>query len=144
MTDTERHGAFWAGADRCPAAEGELRLLSAREVLESRREGETLARDGRERALCTNACLIARALERDGKPVYADGQAALDGLRVEDIARLSGQWARFNREWNPSPQDSREETERRKKAWSTRLMSAFSGACSACLALFPPRNGHGA
>lgn len=135
---------FWAGKDRCRVAEGELRLLSAREVLEARREGAELARDGRERALCANACLLARALERNGKPQYADGREVLDRFRVEEIVRLSGQWAQFNREWNPSPQDREEETDRRKKAWSTRIMSAFNGACSACLALFPPRNGHGA
>ena len=133
--------AFWAGPDRVKVKEGTLRLLSAREVLEARREGDALARDGRERALCRNACLIARALERAGKPVFADGQAALDGLRVEDIVRLADAWAEFNREQNPSPLDGEEEISRRKKAWSTRIMSAFSGACSACLALCPRRNG---
>lgn len=134
-------GSFLAGKDRCTVAEGELRLLSAREVLEARREGELLAQDGRERALCSNACLIAKALERRGKPVFADGQAALDGLRVEDIVRLSDAWANFNREWNPSPCDSREETAERKKAWSTPIMSAFSGACSVRSALSRQRNG---
>ena len=132
---------FWAGPDRVKVEEGELRLLSAREVLEARREGDALARDGRERALCRNACLIARALERKGRPVFADGQAALDALRVEDIARLADAWAEFNREYNPSPLRGEEEIRRRKKAWSTRVMSAFNGACSACLALCPPRSG---
>ena len=132
---------FWAGPQRVRTGGGELRLLSAREVLEARREGDALARDGRERALCRNACLIARALERKGKPVFQDGQAALDGLRVEDIARLADEWAAFNREHNPSPLCGEQELDRRKKAWSTRIMSAFSGACSACLALCPPRNG---
>ena len=132
---------FWAGPDRVKAAEGTLRLLSAREVLNARREGDALARDGRERALCRNACLVARALERKGKPVFEDGQAALDGLRVEDIARLADAWAAFNRECKPAPLDGDEEMSRRKKAWSTRVMSAFSGACSACLALCPPRSG---
>ena len=52
-----------AGAERLALAEGySLRLLSARETLEARREAEVLARDGRERALCGNACLLARAL----------------------------------------------------------------------------------
>ena len=139
----ERETAFWLGPDRTRTDEGELRLLSAWEVLEARREGDTLARDGKERALCRNACLIARALERDGDPVFHDGQEALNVLRVEDIARLSGQWARFNRAYNPSPADGEQEVLRRKKAWSTRIMSAFSGACSACLALFPRRNGPG-
>lgn len=120
---------------------GELRLLSAREVLEARREGDALARDGRERALCRNACLVARALERKGRPVFEDGQAALDGLRVEDIARLADRWAEFNRACNPSPLDGEREIQRRKKAWSTRIMSAFSGACSGCSALCPRRNG---
>lgn len=133
--------AFWAGPDRVKVKEGTLRLLSAREVLEARREGDELARDGRERALCRNACLVAKALERSGKPVFESGQAALDGLRVEDIARLADAWAAFNRECNPSPLDGEEEISRRKKAWSTRVMSAFSGACSVCSALCPPRSG---
>ncbi len=133
--------AFWAGPDRVKVKEGTLRLLSAREVLEARREGDVLARDGGERALCRNACLVVRALERNGKPVFESGQAALDGLRVEDIARLADAWAAFNRESNPSPLDGEEEIERRKKAWSTRVMSAFSGACSVCSALCPPRSG---
>ena len=132
---------FWTGPRRIKVNEGALRLLSAREVLEARREGDALARDGRERALCRNACLIARALERHGKPVFDGGEAVLDALRVEDIARLAGAWAAFNRDCNPSPLDGEEETARRKKAWSTRIMSAFSGVCSACLAPCPPRSG---
>ena len=58
-----------AGARRTAAEEGqglELRLLSAREVLEARREAAGLTREDRERALCANACLLARALERGG------------------------------------------------------------------------------
>ena len=113
-------GAFWVGADRVKVDGGELRLLSAREVLEARREGDALARDGRERALCRNACLVARALERKGVPVFEDGQAVLDGLRVEDIARLADAWAEFNRECNPSALDGEQEIERRKKGRSTR------------------------
>ena len=41
----------------------ELRLLSALEVLEARREAAQLAEGQGERALCSNACLLARALE---------------------------------------------------------------------------------
>ena len=131
-----------AGPERADAGGGRtLRLLSAREVLEARREGDELARDGGERALCRNACLIARALEHRGRPVFESGQAALDALRVEDIAALADAWAGFNRAQNPSPLDGEQEIERRKKAWSTRIMSAFSGACSGCSALCPRRNG---
>ena len=133
---------FWAGPERVDAGGGRtLRLLSAREVLEARREGDAMARDGGERALCRNACLVARALERKGRPVFESGQAALDALRVEDIGSLADAWAAFNRRCNPSPLDGAQEIERRKKVWSTRLMSAFSGACSGCSALCPRRNG---
>ena len=131
-----------AGPRRTGAGGGRtLRLLSAREVLEARREGDALARDGREKALCRNACLVAKALERKKKPVFESGQAALDALRVEDIGLLADAWAAFNRSCNPSPLDGEKEIERRKKAWSTRIMSAFSGACSGCSALCPRRNG---
>ena len=129
--------------ERCPVPEGELELLSAWQVLQARREGEELAGDGLERALCSNACLIARALTRRGRPVYDSGRQVLEELRVEDIARLAQARADFNRARNPSPQQSREGLEAAKKGWSTRLMSAFSGACSACSALFPPRSGPG-
>ena len=75
-----------AGARRLALEEGlELRLLSAREVMEARREAAGLAEGGRERALCSNACLVARALEREGSPVYNSGQAVLDALTVGQI-----------------------------------------------------------
>ena len=82
-----------AGARRTAAEEGqglELRLLSAREVLEARREAAGLTREDRERALCANACLLARALERGGEPVFSTGGAVLEGLSVEQIASLPG------------------------------------------------------
>ena len=67
-----------------------LRLLSALEVLQARREAEGLARAPKEHALCSNACLLARALEtEEGSPVFSGGEAVLAGLRVEEIAALS-------------------------------------------------------
>ena len=80
----------------------ELRLLSALEVLEARREAEGLARGEAEAALCANACLLARALERGGQPVFADGGAALAGLSAREIGALAGRWAAFDRAENPS------------------------------------------
>lgn len=62
-----------------------LRLLSALEVLQARREAEGLARAPKEHALCSNACLLARALEtEEGSPVFSGGEAVLAGLRVEE------------------------------------------------------------
>ena len=94
----------------------ELRLLSALEVLEARREAEGLAQAPRERALCSNACLLARALETpEGGPVFSGGEAVLAGLRVEEIAALSRTWSQFNREENPPLTMGQEEAEELKK-----------------------------
>ena len=106
-----------AGRDRVGLEEGlELRLLSALEVLQARREAEELAASGRERALCSNACLLARALERaeDRSPVFDSGRAVLAGLTVEEIAALAGRWAAFSRESNPGLDLPQEELERVK------------------------------
>lgn len=118
-----------------------LRVLSAWEVLEARREGRAMEETGREAALCANACLLARALERGGQPVFADGGAALAGLSAREIGALAGRWAAFDRAENPSPEDGEERLEGLKKAWSTRPMSAFAGVCSNALARFRRRSG---
>ncbi len=99
-----------AGARRIAAKEGEgleLRLLSAREVLEARREAGGLVREDRERALCSNACLLAHALERAGEPVFSSGEDALERLSVEQIVSLSRQWSDFTRRENPTPEAGR-------------------------------------
>ena len=93
----------------------DLRLLSALEVLQARREAGELACEDRERALCSNACLLARALEEDGKPVFSSGREALSALRVEEIAALAAAWGRFNREENPGLALGQEEAEVVKK-----------------------------
>lgn len=120
----------------------ELRLLSALEVLEARRDAEELAGEGLERALCSNACLLSRALEKGGRAVFSSGRAVLEGLSVERIGELARRWALFSRRENPSPEDG-EAVERLKKAWSTRLTRAFGGVCSGLLGRCPPRRGHG-
>ena len=94
----------------------ELRLLSALEVLEARREAEGLARAPKEHALCSNACLLARALEtEEGSPIFSGGEAVLAGLRVEEIAALAKTWSQFNREDNPALTMGQEEAEALKK-----------------------------
>jgi len=115
-----------------------VRLLSAREELEVRREGEALAGEERDGALCANACLLARALLRDGKAVFSDGEAVLEAFSAGQIAALARQWAEFDRACDPAPWDG-EAVDRAKKDWSTRLMSAFNGACSRLLGRCPPR-----
>lgn len=119
-----------------------LRVLSAWEVLEARREAGAMERTGRETALCANACLLSKALERKVKPLFADGEAVLRGLTVTEIAQLARQWAEFSREAAPSPRDT-EAVDSLKKAWSTRLTRAFSGVCSGLLGRCPPSRGPG-
>jgi hypothetical protein len=95
-------GSILASTDREDLGNGmELRLLSALEVLQARREAASLSEHDGERALCANACLLARALEEDGKPVFQDGREVLAGLTVAEIARLSRQWQDFDRRENP-------------------------------------------
>lgn len=121
-----------AGQDRLPLNNGmELRLLSALEVLQARREAGELAQEDRERALCSNACLLARALEQaeDHTPVFPDGRAVLAALTVEEIAALAGRWARFRQENNPGLNLTDGELEELKKNSVTAPASGFDGGC---------------
>ena len=121
-----------AGRDRLSLDDGfDLRLLSALETLQARREGMELAGDDRERALCSNACLLARALERseDRKPVFSDGQAVLAGLTAEEIAALAARWSRFSRENDPGLDLSEEALEEVKKNSVTAPASGCAGGC---------------
>lgn len=121
-----------AGQDRLPLKNGmELRLLSALEVLQARREAGELAQEDRERALCSNACLLARALEQaeDHTPVFPDGRAVLAALTVEEIAALAGRWARFRQENNPGLGLTDGELEELKKNSMTAPASGFDGGC---------------
>ena len=82
-----------------------LRLLTALEVHQARREAEGLARAPKEHALCSNACLLARALEtEEGSPIFSGGEAVLAGLRVEEIAALARPGASLTgKKIRPSP-----------------------------------------
>lgn len=119
-----------------------LRLLSAAEELEVRREGEALATEERDRALCVNACLVARGLRKNGRVFFKDGRAAMERLTAGQIGALARQWGELDRACNPKPWDE-EAVDSAKKGWSTRLMSVFSGVCSRLLAYFLPRRGRG-
>lgn len=121
-----------AGQDRICLENGfDLRLLSALEALQARREAAGLAEGEREQALCSNACLLARALERteDHRPVFADGRAVLAGLTVEEIASLAARWSAFRRESDPGLDLSAEELEQVKKNSVRTPESGCAGGC---------------
>lgn len=76
-----------------------LRLLSGMELLEARREAAQLACLPGERPLCSNACLLARALWLEGgeEPMFAGGEQVLIGLTAEEIEGLCARWDEFRR-----------------------------------------------
>ena len=117
-----------SGPDRMELDDGrQLRLLSALEVLEARREALWLAQGERERALCANACLLARAVMRKEQSVFRDGSDVLAQMTAEEIGTLAGCWAQFNARVNPGP-DS-EQVDELKNVWSTPRKSGCTGAC---------------
>lgn len=106
-----------------------LRLLSAMEVLEARREAKWLARDGKEQALCSNACLLARALIQDGRPQFRDGTQVLKQMTAEEIGTFAEQWSRFNTQVNPGVNIDEDQVNALKNVWSTPGKSGCTGAC---------------
>lgn len=124
------HRGILDGPDALELEDGRtLRLLSAMEVLQARRQARLLADGERELALCSNACLIARALERDGAPVFRDGGHVMEELTAEQIAALAARWAEFNARVNPGPDADSSRIEHLKNVWSTRSGRGCTGAC---------------
>ena len=66
--------------------------------MQVRREAMELAVNEMDLPLCSNACLVARALVCEGERVYADGRTVLDRLSSEEIEALARRWAEFRRE----------------------------------------------
>lgn len=93
----------------------ELRLVSAWELLDIRREAMELSTVPEDRALCMNACLIGKALELEGEAVFDSGMAVLRGLSVEEIGSLAKEWGAFNQKVNPAPSLGEEALEELKK-----------------------------
>lgn len=123
-----------AGARKRQMADGSsLRILTAMELLEARREAVGLASREEEAALCANACILARAWERDSLPCFSDGEALLRACSAGEIARLAEAWLLLETQENPKLSETEERMEILKKAWSTRRVSAFVGACSKAL-----------
>ena len=117
-----------SGPDRLELEDGrQMRLLSAVEVLEARREALWLAKEDRERPLCSNACLLARAVLQDEKPVFRDGRDVLARMTAEEIGALAGRWAQFNARVNPGADST--QVDELKNVWSTPGKRGCTGAC---------------
>ena len=138
----QRLDVLTAGRSRKRLSDGsDLRLLTAAEVLEARREALEMEGEEAEIALRSNACILAKAWERRGRPIYPSGAAVLEALSVSQIIGLCRLWAEFDRAENPGLSIGEERLEALKKAWSTRLWSAFAGVCSAALGRSQRRSG---
>lgn len=119
----------------------QLRLLTAREVLEARREALELAAEERELALCSNACLVARGVVRRGRRVYGSGKEVLEKLTAGQIEDLARRWAAFSQEEDLGLGLEKGRLDALKKAWSTCRSSAFGGVCSGVLGRCLQRSG---
>lgn len=67
---------------------GRLRQLSAWELLQAQREALCMDAPAAGFGLCLNACVLSRALQKRGRPVFPTGEAALRGLREPQIRSL--------------------------------------------------------
>ena len=87
-----------------------LRLLSAGELLEARRQAHALVQSPLEQPLCSNACLIARVLEAEGEPgpFFRDAEEVLVALTAEEIEALARRWDEFRRGSAPDFREERE------------------------------------
>lgn len=132
------------GPGRARLSDGRtLRLLTAQELLDARREATGLVRADRERALCANACLLARAVERHGRPVWSSGAEVLAACTAAQIVDLARRWSALDRHDGPGLDASQEEVDAQKKACGTHRRSACAGACCTASARCRPRRVRG-
>lgn len=78
-----------------------LRLLTAKELLEARREAEAMEGEPETRGLRSNACLLSRAVSRGGDRVFPDGNAVLEAWSGEKIAREAAAYRKFAAQADP-------------------------------------------
>lgn len=100
-------GAFltlFAGSGKRRLEDGwELRVVSAFAVLQARREAlERSAQDDGALGLWMNACVLARALYKDGQRAFSDGEAVMQAASAEKIERWMQAYAALCREDNPA------------------------------------------
>lgn len=102
-----RNEAFlrlFAGSGRRELGDGlELRVVPAYEVLQSRREAmDACGEDEQTLGLWMNACLLARAIYRDGARAFSGGEALMRAASAEQIERWTEEYAALCREENPA------------------------------------------
>ncbi|MEG2958927.1 MAG: hypothetical protein RR828_04245 [Oscillospiraceae bacterium] len=98
-------GTFLTGVQREILAEDwSLRVLPIWQIWEAKREAEAMAKGGTEQAVCANACLLARCMQKGEKQYFANGTEVLLALSHKEIEQLAARYADFNRRANPGPE----------------------------------------
>lgn len=92
------------GARRAALApEVQLHLISAHALLQARAEAVQLApADADEAGLVLNACILARAARKDGKPLFDSGEAVLRAMPAEKIGFWMEKYLALCAQENPS------------------------------------------
>ena len=95
---------LFAGSGRRRMANGlELRVVPAFAVLQARREAmDACAEDAAALGLWMNACLLSRAVYRDGARAFLSGEAVLQAVSAETVEDWTKQYAALCREENPA------------------------------------------
>ena len=89
-----------------------LRLLSAWELLQARREAERCCDDPAESGLWQNACLIARAAVRGHRRRYPSGAAVLQRCTPEQIEQMTRAYQSMAERMDPHCGQPTERTEK--------------------------------
>ena len=76
---------FLVGARGTELGGYEMRLLTARELLEARQEADAMEGSPEGRGLRSNACLLSRSLLREGVRAFSGGAAVLEAWSAEAI-----------------------------------------------------------
>lgn len=106
---TNRLLQWLGGRRRACAGPFELRVLTAWELLQARREAKGLEQEALEAGLCLNACVLARAASVRGRAAFSSGQQVLMRLSAETIETLSARYAALSQRQSPSCCGSPEE-----------------------------------
>lgn len=95
---------LFAGSGKKRLEDGlELRAVPAAAVLQARREAlDSGAQEDGALGLWMNACVLARALYKDGQRAFADGEAVMQAASAETIERWMQAYAALCREQNPA------------------------------------------
>ena len=95
---------LFAGSGRRELGDGlELCVVPAFAVLQARREAlDACGEDEQALGIWMNACLLARAIYRDGARAFSGGEALMRAASAEQIERWTEEYAALCREENPA------------------------------------------